>query len=451
ACIIHDGGRAAGRSGLGAVMGSKNLKAVAVRGSTGLGLAAREQMLPVSKWIAGAYKDLMGWAVNNGTSASVGYLHNIGATPVNNFRDPVFPGIEQLDAPHTFPLYMKEHDTCHACPVHCKPVVAYDQPGDARKIDPRYGGPEYESIGALGPVCMVHDPVAVAKANELCAKYGLDTISTGMTTAFVMECAEKRLLPADADFRPVFGSGADLLEAVERIANRRGLGDWMAEGSARMARSIGAAAEQLQVTTRGQELPMHDPRLKNAYGLGYALSPTGADHMHNMDDTYAANDGSDVCGRLREAGIQTPLPLYGLPESKVQAYAAELAAKHIFDSAVICQFYPYEYKHLVPALNAASGWDLNMAELQEIGHRITHMARLFLLREGFTAADDKLPPRCFQPHREGPTAGHALTPQELQDALQTYYRLMDWSPAGVPSPAVLARYGLADLAAGITH
>ena len=449
ACIIHDGGRAAGRSGLGAVMGSKNLKAVAVRGSTGLGLARREDMLPVTKWIAGAYKDLMSWAVRIGTSASVGFLHRIGSTPVNNFRDPVFPGIEQLDAPHTFPLYMKEHDTCHACPVHCKPVVEYDQPGDPRKLDPRYGGPEYESIGALGPMCLVNDPLAVAKANELCAKFGLDTISTGATIAFTMECAEKGLLPADADFRPRFGSGEDLLAAVERIATRQGLGDWMAEGSARMARDIGPAAEELQATARGQELPMHDPRLKNCFGLGYALSPTGADHMHNMDDDFAANEGSDVCGRLRELGFEVPLPMFGLPEFKIRAFTTELAAKHFFDSAVLCQFYPYEYKHLVPALNAAAGWDVTTEELLQIGHRITHMARLYLLREGFTAADDKLPPRCFQPHTEGPNAGRALTPRDLQDALQTYYRLMDWTPEGVPTPAVLARYGLTGLAAGI--
>ena len=450
ACILNNANRAAGRSGLGAVMGSKNLKAIAVRGSTTLGMADRNLMLTVTKWIGGNYQDLMGWAVAAGTSGSVNFCHATGATPINNFRDPVFEGVENLDATQMFPLMLKERDTCNVCPVHCKLVVEYDQPGDPRKIKAAYGGPEYETIGGMGPMCRVKDVVAVAKANELCAAYGLDTISTGGTIAFTMECVEKGLLRKDEgyDFLPEFGDGDALIESIHRIANRHGIGDLMAEGSARMGKKLGPAADDMVVVTRGQELPMHDPRYKNAYGLGYALSATGADHMANMDDTFANNPGSDVCARLRELGFETPLPLFGLPETKIKAFATELAYKNFLDSAVICHFYPYEYKHVVDALNAATGWDVTRDEIVEIGTRVIHMARLFLMREGFTSQDDRLPPRAFQAHSSGPIAGKALTPQELNAALKTYYQLMGWSPEGVPGKETVGHYGLQHFAEG---
>lgn len=444
ACVINNANRAAGRSGLGAVMGSKNLKAVAVRGSTPLGLADKALMLAVTKWIGGNYKELMEWAISAGTAGSVQHDHDIGATPINNFRDPVFEGIENLDAASFFPTLLKERDTCNICPVHCKLVVEYNRPDDPRKIDPTYGGPEYESIAALGPLCRVKDVVAVAKANELCAAYGLDTISTGGTIAFTMECVEKGLLRKDDgfDFLPEFGDGDALIESIHRIAARQGIGDLMAEGSACMGEKLGPATAEMVVTSRRQELPMHDPRFKNAFGLGYALSATGADHQANMDDDFANNPGSDVCARLKELGFETPLPLFGLPETKIKAFTTEVAFKNFLDSAVICHFYPYQYKHIVDALNAATGWNITREEILAIGARIIHMGRLFLLREGFTAKDDSLPPRAFQAHDRGPIAGKALTPEEFAAALQTYYRLMGWSAEGVPDKEVIQRYGL---------
>jgi len=259
-----------------------------------------------------------------------------------------------------------------------------------------------------------------------------------------MECVEQGLLsprPGD-DFVPRFGDGFSLVESVHRIAQRRGIGDQMAEGSARMARDLGPSAESLVVTTRGQELPLHDPRLKNAFGLGYALSATGADHEHNMDDTFVNNPGSANCARLKELGIQAPLPLFGLPEVKIQAFVYETAFMNFMDCGVICHFYPYQYHHLVEALNATTGWDTTTDEIIDIGTRIVTMGRLFLLREGFTAEDDRLPPRVCTPHQTEPIAGKVLTPQALREALHTYYRLMDWSEEGIPSEAALSRLKL---------
>lgn len=441
ACITSNVSRAAGRSGLGAVMGSKNLKAIAVRGSTNLGLADTKLMQLTAKWIISSYKTAMDWAVEAGTSGSVKFLHDIGSTPNHNYQDSSFAQIANLDAEHFFPILLQGRDTCNHCSVRCKIVVAY---GDGEiKIDPQYGGPEYESIGGLGPLCMIGDPVVVAKANELCAAYGLDTISAGGTIAFTMECVEKGLLkPKEGEFLPVFGSGADLLESIHRIVYRRDIGNLMAEGSLRMARSIGAEAVDLTATTRGQEMPLHDPRFRNATGLGYALSPTGADHMHNINDFHANNPGSDTCARLSEIGLKAPLPLFGLPEEKIAALASEVSFKNFADSAVYCQFYPYEYKHMVDALRAATGWEVTLDEIVQIGRRITTMARLFLVREGFTAEEDRLPVKMYTAHADGPIAGKALSPELVQSAVQTFYHWMGWDESGVPTQETLLQLEL---------
>jgi aldehyde:ferredoxin oxidoreductase len=430
AAVMHDINRAAGRSGMGAVMGSKNLKAVAVRGSTNVGVTNKALLQTVQKWVNANYKSMMGWAIAAGTSGSVQFNHDAGATAINNYRDGVFAGIENLDAAGFFPALLRERDTCNKCAVRCKLVVEKED-----LIDGRYGGPEYESIGALGPLCKVNDAVAVAKANELCAAYGLDTISTGGTIAFAMEAAEKNLL--EGEDLPRFGDGNSLVESVRRIAQRQGLGDWMAEGSALMAIRIGGGAEEMLAVGRGQELPLHDPRLKQTMAMGYALSATGADHMHNLNDTFATFDGGDIAARLKEMGVPAPLPLWGISEHKIEGFYYETAFKNFFDCAVICHFYPYEYHHMVDAISAAGGWDVTPDEINAIGLRAINMGRLFLLREGFTSADDTLSARTFQRLSNGPIADKGLTPDELRQWLPVYYRRMGWDAEGAPTHETL--------------
>lgn len=439
AAVMHDMNRAAGRSGLGAVMGSKNLKAIAVRGSAPVGLADKELMALVQRWINKNYKDLMGWAVEYGTAGSVTFNHDTGGTAIRNYLDGVFEGVSKLDAREFFPIMLKDRDTCNRCPVRCKLVVEYNDQGV--EIQSRYGGPEYESLGALGPLCAVNDPVAVAKANELCAAYGLDTISTGGVIAFTMECAEKGLL-SGYDFLPHFGNGSSLIESIHHIVRREGIGAEMALGSARMAEKIGPPAAEMLAVARKQELPLHDPRFKQLCGMGYALSPTGADHQNNLIDNFATFPGSETCNRLEEFGLETPLPLWGISELKIRAYIVEVAFKTFLDSAVICHFYPYTFKHMVDALSAATGWQVSIAEIHEIGDRIVNMARLFLIREGFTADDDTLSARAFYRLESGPIAGKALTPEELKQAIQDYYTRMGWNEQGVPSAQTLERFGL---------
>ena len=216
ASIMHDTNRAAGRNGLGAVMGSKRLKAVAVRGTRSLPVANRGRMLPVSKWLGDNYREIMDWAISMGTPGSVGYLNSIGGLPTHNFQDPVYQDAAHISGETMQKTILRERDTCQACPVRCKQVVAYERSTAGEQmaawqeaglieptpqvaaIDPTYGGPEYETLAAFGSNCMVNDLVAVAKANESCARWGLDTISTALTIAFVMECVERGLLTRGA-------------------------------------------------------------------------------------------------------------------------------------------------------------------------------------------------------------------------------------------------------------
>lgn len=441
AAVMHDINRAAGRSGLGAVMGSKNLKAIAVRGTLKVGLVDKALMQTTAKWITSNYKEMMGWAISYGTSGSVKPNHDVGGTGIRNYQDSELEGVQNLDGTSFFPNLLEGRDTCNRCPVRCKLIVSHQ---GEHNIDPRYGGPEYETIGGFGGLCGINDPVIVAKANEICAANGMDTISTAGTIAFTMDCHQNNLLPG-FNFLPAFDNGESMLQSIEMIAHREGVGDWMAEGSQRMADRIGLQAQQYLAVARGQEYPLHDPRLKHTMAMGYALSATGADHMHNLNDTFATWDGSDVCARLREMNIPTPLELWGISDHKLTAFRYETAFKNFLDSAVICHFYPYEYHHMVDALNAAAGWDIDRDEINRIGERIITLGRRYLLREGFLDEDDALSARAFHRLESGPIAGKSLTPDELRDALLRYYKLMGWSVEGVPSPASLEILGINEI------
>jgi aldehyde:ferredoxin oxidoreductase len=227
------------------------------------------------------------------------------------------------------------------------------------------------------------------------------------------------------------------VQAIHLIAQSKGLGDLMAQGSARMAEQLGSETSGFLAVSRRQEFPLHDPRLKNTTGMGYALSATGADHMHNLIDNFANFDKSDVCARLREMGMQTPLPLWGISNEKIQAYIYETAFKNVLDSAVICHFYPYEYRHLVEALSAAGGWQVSPAEINQIGARISTLARIFLQREGFTHENDRLSARAYHALGDGPIKGKTMDEKRLSQAMQEYFLKMGWDSQGKPSNAAI--------------
>ncbi len=452
AAIMHDVNRAAGRNGLGALMGSKNLKAVAVRGSLQVPIAVRPPVTGVAKWLGANYKELVAWAaagIGRGTQDSLMGWAYLGGLPTQNFGQPVFEHPELLSGERNYEMFLKERDTCHACPITCKQVFEYDHDDPSRKLDPAYGGPEYEAMAALGPNCGVEDNVAVAKANELANAYGLDAISTGAAIGFVMECFENGLLTtADTGGLAYRWGEADLLvKSVEMIAKRQGFGDVLAEGVARMSRRFGPATEPFNLTIKGQELPMHEPRLKHAMGLGYAVAPVGADHMMNVHDTAFASEGHDL-NRVNAALARKVEPLSPkiLNEDKLQIFYHELNWMHFQDCAVNCHFYPYTYEHMAQALSGVTGLEYGIHDILNVGARAQTLARLFNLREGFSADDDRLPRRVMKAFKSGPLAGVEITEEAFNWAKRRYYELMKWHPeTGVPSEDCLAELELIDL------
>ncbi len=457
ASIMHDVNRAAGRNGLGALMGSKNLKAVAVRGSLKVPVADRKPVTATAKWLGSNYKELAAWAaegIGRGTQDSLMNWSYMGGLPVRNFGQPVFENPELLSGERNYEMFLKERDTCQSCPITCKQVFENEDSNPYRKLRPEYGGPEYEAMAAFGPNCGVEDNLAVSKANELANAYGLDAISTGASIGFVMECFEKGILTAaDTDGLTFHWGDANLLvRSVEMIARCEGFGQVMAQGVARMARQFGPRAQEYALTVKGQELPMHEPRLKHALGVGYAIAPVGADHMMNVHDTDFTRDGDSlqrVNSALPEGQAIAPLSNTVLNEDKMRLFAIELKWMHFQDCAVNCHFYPYRYEHLAQALSGVTGLPYAIQDILDVGARAQTLSRLFNLREGFTAADDQLPRRVRKAFKNGPIGGVEISDESFEWARRRYYELMGWHPeTGVPSNACLEdlKLGLLDLA-----
>jgi aldehyde:ferredoxin oxidoreductase len=460
--VINDINRAAGRGGLGAVMGSKNLRAVAVRGNQNIPVTTRKRVTGVSKWLGDNYKTKAASFVAIGTPGNVNSLAAASALPTNNFQDPFFAEHKSISGQLMQETILIGRDTCQACPISCKQVVEYENETFADspymrsdflqklKISKEYGGPEYESIAALGSACGVDDFIAIAKANEQTARYGLDSISLGMTIAFVMECVGRGLLTAEqtGGFLPRFGSAADMMQAVEMIAHGEGFGVQMGQGSKRLAAWIGGDAADYLVEVKGQELPMHEPRAKHALGVGYAVAPVGADHMMNMHDTGFAQPGEGL-ERVAEIKRFPPMAFNDLSHQKMELFYHEVNRKHMLDSAVICHFLPYYPSHVAEVLGGLTGHDYTPQELLAVGERAQTLCRLFNLREGFTEEDDRMPRRVMKAFKEGPLAGVEITQEMFLNARNHWYGLMGWSEAGVPTAERLQSLELTEILDGM--
>ena len=426
ACILNDIIHAYGRNGHGAVMGSKKLRAIAVRGHKPLPLAHPEKVREVAKWIADNYKVLSAGLSANGTSDDIPALNETSILPTRNFQDGQFDGFMDIAGQTMTDTILVGKDNCYACPINCKRKVKVGPPYN---VDPIYGGPEYETMAALGSLCGVNDLNAIAKGNQLCNAYGLDTISAGTTIAFAMECFEKGLLTKEdtAGIELKFGNAEAMMTMVEMISRREGLGDMLAEGSKRAAEKIGQGAAEYAMQIKGQELPMHEPRGKVGLGLGYATSPTGADHNHNMHDTEFATEGRPL-EILKAMGILEPLSPFELGPAKVRMFQCIVNWQHFQNCAVICYFQPYNWSHLVQLVNGATGWNASVFELMKVGERALALARVFNAREGFTAKDDIIPERLYKAFTSGPLKGKGINKGVMQQALQTYYKMAGWDP-----------------------
>lgn len=450
ACIVADLSHFFGRTGLGAVMGAKKLRAIVVRGNKKVVTAEPEKVRELTVKFNRAVPSHPALSVHQklGTAKGVVPLNAAGMLPTHNFRKGSFEHAEDISGERMLDTILKKNDTCYSCATRCKRVVEYD--GPEFRIEPEYGGPEYETIGSFGSGCLVEDLRFVAKANELCNKYGMDTISCAMTIACAMECFENDLLSlADTDGLELrFGNKQALLACVEKTACRDGFGNLLAEGSKRMTEHLGGDALRFAMQIKGQELPSHEPRGKWGVALGYALSPTGADHLNAAHDPWFTVDADPETSwvslnDIRPLGINEPVPQLDLGPKKVSMFVALQNVWSLINVIDFClfdmvpEFSSYTLDEIVQAVRAVTGWNTSLTELLLWGERGLNMARAFNMREGIDNNQDTLPGRLFMPLENGPFQGVAIPKEEFQRAIQFYYQMRGWNEQGKPLPAKL--------------
>ena len=442
ACIMHGLYDAAGRGGLGAVMGSKNLKAVAVRGNNLPPVRDPEGVRELSTWLR-ENMDLVKGFSDFGTGGAMERFEEAGNVPIRNFSGAGYPEVTNISPKTIRDTIRVGMVGCFGCPVRCKKEVEVSEP---YQVDRAYGGPEYETIGAIGPCCGVDDLAAVAHGSALCNAYSLDTISTGVTIAFAMECWEKGILTSDdtGGLDLEFGNARAMIQAIELIAHRQGIGDLLAEGSARAAEKIGKGSDALTMQVKGLEIPMHEPRINKGLALGYMVNPHGADHMDNMVDVLMSGYGEKPAMSLADAvplGLE-PTSLEDIGPRKTVYFKIQQAKRIIFDSLSLCHFLPYSFPQAVRVLSSVTGWDTSEMEQIRVSDRILTLCRIFNLGAGFTSEDDRLPSRFFEPAASGPLADKSLDPGNMKQAKKYYYGLMGWDEQGIPTAAKLEELGI---------
>jgi aldehyde:ferredoxin oxidoreductase len=435
AAIMNDKHRAAARSGVGAVMGSKNLKAVAVRGTQKVALAEAEKTEALCRTVRNEVNaDVKkGSALREyGTAYVPSVTNELGILPARNFQTGVFTGVEGITGHVLKDKYLIRPKPCFGCPIACGRLTRVEHPvygGDGE-------GPEYETIAALGSACGVDNLAAITKANYICNELGLDTISMGATVSCAMELYERGYLPEEEIGMPLrFGDAETMIELVRLTGRREGFGDLLAEGSYRLAERYGHP--EYAITAKKQEFPGYDPRGSKGMGLLYATSNIGASHM---------------------AGDLAYMEVFGVPK-KLDPLTTEGKPRYIkhfedifalVDAAGLCVFLSIRYlfdatfevmpTRLTDLLNYATGAGYTVDSLLKAGDRIFTLERMFLVRAGFSRADDTLPKRMLEePMPEGPAKGHVVG---LEEMLDEFYALRGWDDNGVPTPDKLESLGL---------
>jgi aldehyde:ferredoxin oxidoreductase len=427
ACIANDLNEVAGRTGMGAVMGSKRLKAIAVRGRSAVKLADQPGLLAIAKWVSSTMDEKHRSFHEFGTGAAMQGKSLEGGMPVLNYRLGASDTVAKVDAIAVRDQVRVKMTSCYSCSVRCKKVVHIEQKQEAAReasetiykgrakvgvdplgryrVDPRYGAPEYESLAALGVNLGLDDLIAICKSNEMCNYLGMDTVSLGATLAWAMECFEKGVLTLDdTGGVPLSFHDADgVVKLVEMIAYRKGVGDLLAEGSQRASQRIGRGSGAFLTTVKGLEMAMHDPRHMPIMRASYLLAPTGGDHMRQTGNRN---------GLRNQVGL--------------------------------CHFLAYDDDQTLAILKTVTGWDVTPEELVTTAHRGLTLARLFNLREGFGRADDRLPARFSDPLPK-----HAGLTRELQDTIVTdYYVEQGWNGGtGVPTAETIRALELEEDAA----
>jgi aldehyde:ferredoxin oxidoreductase len=424
---ISNEGRHAGRGGAGAVMGSKNLKAIAVHGTREARVA---HPAAVDALADALRRRSLGSRTDKyrsiGTVANLGVFNRLGTLPTRNFQQATFEAAEAVSGETlTGTMFSRRHG-CASCTIRCERLFKSQAGGEQRL--------EYETLFALGPLCGISDPECVLEAARLCDEYGLDTISTGGTIAWAMETAARGFLPEAQRLGLQFGDGAGVLAAIRAIAAREGVGELLADGSRRASIEVGGSSADWAMHVKGLELPGYEPRSLKTMALGLAVSPRGG--CHNRSGAYEADFSGEV-DRLRgDAGRGT-----------LVAASEDLAA--VLDSLIVCKFlrkcFTQFYDDAAEILAAVTGWEYTGAELRRAGERIHTLKKQFNIRERWQAEDDWLPKRLLsEPLTTGVAAGTSLCPSELREMLRGYYQARQWDESGLVPDWKLQQLGIAE-------
>jgi aldehyde:ferredoxin oxidoreductase len=433
ASIANDIRHTLGRTGLGAVMGSKRLKAVAVKGSKAPVPADKKGITALAKWLGQNYPEKANATSCIGTGAGMAGYEATGNLPIRNFQGGFFPEVNQISPHYQFDHgYVIKRASCFACPIRCKRIVGLDGP---LAVDSRYSGPEYETLAALGSNCGVTDAEALLKAGELCERYGIDTISTGVSISFAMECYERQIINKDDTngLELNFGNADSMLEMVQRIALRQGLGDLLAEGTKRAAQKIGRGSSEYAMQVKGLEIPMHEPRYKQGLGLHYSVHATGADHCCGIQDDLVVK----ALAKWESINLSEEMPSQELSTRKVRMLYEVGLWRHLSNYLGMCILMPYSYQQLCDAVEAVTGWPTSYWKLMKAAERGVTLARTLNLKLGFTDKDDTLPNRFFSSAAEGPLKDTWVDPGQLENARKLYYQMLGWNEKGIPSFARL--------------
>jgi aldehyde:ferredoxin oxidoreductase len=453
ASVINMANRAAGRTGMGAVMGSKNLKAIVARSHhKRLRVADGKKLNDLAKLgpsVLDTNPDVAGLK-EHGTASVLSFQNATGTLPTHNYNEGQFADFEPISGEVMTETILVDRDTCYACTVRCKRVVETEWQN--KPIERKHGGPEYETLSTFGSYCGVKDLNAISQANKLCNEYGLDTIGTGATVAWAMECYQQGLFSeAEVGYPIPFGDAEAMVRLTEQIGKREGFGHILAEGSRIAADRLERGHDNL-ITVKGSEAPAHMPQAKRSLGLIYSVNPFGADHQSSEHDPMVEDGAADLyMGRLKQLGIDHTIAPRSLGPDKV---SFALKTQHFYsflDSADLCQFVwgpawtLYGPAETVGLVQAITGWnDFSMEELMTVGERRLNLLRLFNAREGLSRKDDKLPKKFFKALQgTGPTANVTLSPDELNQAQDLYFELSGWDKAsGNPTPETMKRLQL---------
>jgi len=446
ASIVSDRTYQAARHGLGAVMGSKQLKAIVIRGQHLPPVADPATCVAITADYAAKMRgnSLTRWQLEPpGFSAWV-HLHGIDAALcVHNYQESTFAAADNY-RPTAFMQHYQAEGNCPGCPNNC---IKFFGPSDDGKVDLRAGGIHQEITGTLGPNCGIADLATIFRANLLCNDLGMDPTSLGFTLSMAMECVEQGLLDAPLHF----GADAALLQMVPAIAYRQGVGHLLAEGAKRAAEQIGGAASRYALHVKGLEMVCFEPRTQTNLALGYATAPIGprydiCEHDWDFDTTVGWEHTLDSS---RTLGIVQRIPMHYQGVDKVRNFKALMTIWSAADALDFCIFAVaptrvLTLEQMAQMLAAVTGWRTSSYEIMRFGERRLHLMRLYNLREGLTAADDTLPDRFFDdPIPSGPWAGQRLDRAQFTTAIRTYYRMMGWDEAGVPHYETLLDHHLA--------